>query len=57
MVLISGKFWQPVDTEGYDLNELNWRKEWRQRWLIGKILEAFVAINVRVDEDEERRSE
>ena len=57
LVMISGKHWEPVDTEGYDLNEINWKLEWRQRWLINKFLEAFVRINVRIDHEKEIKDE
>ncbi len=57
LVMISGKHWVPVDTEGYDLNELNWRRTWRRDWLMDKILEAFITINVRIDQANEAKED
>ncbi len=57
LVMISGRHWVPVDTEGYDLNELNWRKTWRRDWLMDKILEAFIKINIDIDVEREAKAE
>jgi hypothetical protein len=57
LVMISGKFWEPIDTEGYDLNEINWRLAWRRDWLMDKILEAFIAINAKIDAEKEAKND
>ena len=51
LVLISGRFWRPVDTDGYDLHELNWQKPWRRDWLMDRILEAFIDITKQVADE------
>lgn len=57
VMLVSGRFMEQVDLEGYSLEQINWQKEFRQRWYAKQTVDALIRLIRRVEAAEAARKE